>query len=47
MVDAANAARAEFDAADRIYRDLEREVTDLEKKLETDYGLGESRLLNT
>lgn len=41
LVDAANAARSEFDAADRVYRDLESEVQDLEKKLETDYGPGE------
>ena len=41
LVDAANAARSEFDAADRVFRDLEREVQDLEKKLETDFGPGE------
>jgi protein kinase C substrate 80K-H len=40
LVDAANAARSEFDAAERLYRDLEREVQDLEMKLETDYGPG-------
>ena len=41
LVDVASAARSEFDAADRVFRDLEREVQDLEKKLETDYGPGE------
>ena len=40
LVDRANAARAEFDAADRVYRDLEREVEDLEKTLEGNYGPG-------
>jgi hypothetical protein len=44
-VDRANAARNEFDAADRVHRDLDREVQDLEKKLETDYGPG-AYLLN-
>lgn len=38
LIDRANAARAEYDAADRAYRDLEREVQDLEKMLDNDFG---------
>ncbi len=40
LIDRANAARAEYDAADRAYRDLEREVQDLEKMLDNDFGPG-------
>lgn len=38
LVDEANAARHLYDEADRIHRDLEREVEDLEKMVNQDFG---------
>ncbi len=40
LIDTATAARREYDEADRAFRDLEREVEELEKFVNTDFGKG-------
>ena len=41
LVDAANAARNEFDTAERAYNDVNYDIQNLEKHLEKDYGVND------
>jgi len=46
LIDRATAARREYDEADRAFRDLERDVEDLEKFVNTDFGKGSSYFIS-